>query len=473
MTLPMTKKTTALVLGLGRFGGGVAAARFLARRGYTVRIADRSSGPDLDHSRAQLADLPGIDFQLGREDEALLEGVDLLVVNPGIPDQHPLLAAATRRGVARTQEVNLFLEHYPGRVVAVTGTNGKSSTSTMLHAALSRGGVDALLGGNIGHSLLEDEGRWKQDQVAVLEISSFQLDRVDPARHRVHGAVLTRILKDHVDRHGSLDAYHAAKSVLPRMADVFCVHAADDPVASRFPTDARRLVYADASPRRDGAGIDDGWLCVQIGDDAPERVVHTDAMRMIGDFQRENALAAALAARLCGAATQGIGLALANTAPLPFRLQLLCTIDGVRVYDNAVSTEVESTRSALRNLKGTIHWVAGGKSKDGDYRTVAEATAPFVASAHVFGAAAEPLAAALGATKSAPRTTSHVRVQGALDAALRACRPGDALLFSPAFASFDQYPNFRARALEFHAWATARRGGTLAGADTTPASAEA
>jgi len=131
----------------------------------------------------------------------------------------------------------------------------------------------------------------------------------------------------------------------------------------------------------------------------------------------------------------------------------------VRIYDNAVSTEVESTRSALRNLKGRVHWVAGGKSKDGDYRTVAEATAPLVASAHVFGAAAEPLAAELRAAFRAQgrAVTVHARIQEALDAALLASAPGDALLFSPAFASFDQYPNFRARALEFHAWAATKR----------------
>ena len=455
-----TNKKTALVLGIGRFGGGVAAARFLWRHGYSVRIADRSNGPDLDASKAQLRDLAGIDFQLGREDEGVLDGIDLLVVNPGIPDQHPLLAAASRRGIERTQEVNLFLEHYPGRVVAVTGTNGKSSTSTMLHAALVRGGVDALLGGNIGHSLLEDEDRWRKDQVAVLEISSFQLDRVDARRHRVEGAVLTRIQKDHVDRHGSLEAYHRAKSVLPLMADAFCVHAADDPVAAAFATTTRRLTYADAAPQKDSAGVDDGWLSVRVGDRAAVRLVHRDAMRMLGDFQRENALAAGLAATLLGASPQGIGLALANTAPLPFRLQLLCVLDGVRVYDNAVSTEVESTRSALRNIQGPIHWVAGGKSKDGDYRTVADAAAPFVASAHVFGAAAEPLAQELRRSDSRRpvATTVHQRVQEALDAALAACEPGSALVFSPAFASFDQYPNFRARALEFHAWANARRG---------------
>ncbi|MBK8100920.1 MAG: hypothetical protein IPK26_27870 [Planctomycetes bacterium] len=200
-----------LVHGLGRFGGGLEAIRFLHRRGCNVRIADKNTGPDLDHSRQALAGLPDLDWQLGREDEALLHGIDLFVANPAVPDHHPLLAAARKRGLPVTQEVDLFLSAYPGTVVAITGTNGKSTTSTLTHAALQRGGQPALLGGNIGHSLLADEAAWERDQVAVLEISSFQLERLDPCS-RVHGAVFTRVLKDHVDRHGTLDAYHAARA---------------------------------------------------------------------------------------------------------------------------------------------------------------------------------------------------------------------------------------------------------------------
>jgi UDP-N-acetylmuramoylalanine--D-glutamate ligase len=445
----------ALVFGLGRFGGGSAAIRFLHRRGVAVRVADRGSGPDLDDGKKALQDLPGIDWQLGREDEALLQDVDLLVVNPAVPEGHPLLQAASRRGVARTQEVNLFLEHYPGRVVAVSGTNGKSTTATLVHATLARAGQQALLGGNIGHSLLAEQGRWAADQVAVLEISSFQLERVDAARHRIAGALLTRVGKDHLDRHGSLAAYHAAKAVLPMLADDFFVHAADDPVAAAFPTSAaRRVTFADAPPANDSIGVQDGWLSARLSAGAGVPLAHADALRLFGDFQRENAQAAAAAALLLGAAPHPVALALALAAPLPFRLQLLAVLHGVRVYDNGVSTEIESTRSALRNVPGPIRWVGGGKSKDGDFEAVAAATAPWLVSAHLFGAAAGPLAALL-----VPRVpvTRHERLTDALEAALQAGRRGDALLFSPAFASFDQYPNFRARALEFHRWLAQRQ----------------
>lgn len=444
-----------LVHGLGRFGGGQEAIRFLARRGCRVVVADRSDGPDHQATVQAMRDLPGVQWQLGREDASLLDGVDAMVVNPAVPDHHPLLVAARDRGVATTQEVDLFLANYPGRVVAVTGTNGKSSTSTLLHAALVRSGKDALLGGNIGRSLLADEGLWRTEQVAVLEISSFQLERLDQ-RRRVHGAVYSRVTKDHLDRHGTLAAYHAAKARLAACAETFVVHGAADPVASAFASPAPlRLRYAEAVPAPRSGGLVDDFLAVRLDDGPAERLVHRDALRLLGDFQVENCLAAALAARALGAAGHPIALALANVPPLPFRLQLVAVRNGVRVYDNGVSTEVQSTLSALQTLAGRVekgvrlHWLGGGKSKDGDYAAVADAVAPWLASAHLFGDAGAPLGTLLA--DRVPTTVSATLAE-ALQLAFAAAAPGDAVLFSPAFASFDRYANFRARAQEFHAW---------------------
>lgn len=446
--LPAPQKTF-LVHGLGRFGGGREAVRYLARAGCRVRVADKSEGPDLQAVRESLGDLPGLDWQLGREDETLLDGIDALVCNPAIPDQHPLLLAAKRRSVPLTQEVDIFLAAYPGTVVAITGTNGKSTTSTLVHAALRRSGIDALLGGNIGNSLLADRALWHADQVAVLEISSFQLERLDP-RRTVHGAVFTRVLKDHVDRHGTLAAYQAAKGRLAAIARDFVVHAADDAIAAAYPSSARRrIVFAATKPAPRTTGLDEGYVAIRLDQAPAERIVHESALRLLGGFQVENVMAASTAARLLGGTPAAIGLAMANAAPLPFRLQLIAVREGVRVYDNGVSTEVESTRSALAAIDGRVHWIGGGKSKDGDYATVAAAVAPKIASAHLFGASAAPLALALG--DQVP-VHAHTTLQQALASAFATARAGDAVLFSPAFASFDQYPNFRARALEFHAW---------------------
>ena len=443
----------ALVHGLGRFGGGLSAVQFLHRHGYAVRIADRTDDPTLAASLGELAEDAAIDLQLGREDPDLLDGVDLLVVNPAVPDQHPLLQAAAARGVERTQEVNLFLAHYPGRVVGISGTNGKSSTATLLHAALQRSGIDALLGGNIGRSLLDDEPLWKTDQVAVLEISSFQLERVAPEQ-RLEGAIMTRVGRDHLDRHGSLASYQAAKGRLAGMATNFFVHDAEDPVAEAFASPARhRIRFGSAPPGPQGMGEADGWLSARTGSEPAERLLHREAMLLMGDYQRHNALAAAAAARLLDADPHRTALALATARPLPFRLQLAGAIGGVKLFDNAVSTEVESTKAALRNVPGRVHWVGGGKSKEGNGADVIAAIQPLAASTHLFGATAS----ALADHPLAGTVTRHERLEQALDAAIEAASPDESVLFSPAFASFDQFPNFRARAQAFHSWLRDRR----------------
>lgn len=453
---PASRPRRALILGLGRFGGGREAARFLHRRRTRLRIVDAAPAASLADSVAALEDLDGVDWRLGADDRRaeLLDGVDLVVVNPAIPPRHPLLAEARRRGVRTTQEVDLFLEAYPGRVVLVTGTNGKSTTTVLLGNMLAAAGIDHLVGGNLGASLLAEEARWAHAQVAVLEISSFQLERLGRAR-QVTGAVLTRVTADHLDRHGTPARYHAAKARAAAAAREFLVRAADDDVAAGFPSPARRVVgYRMAPPSAGETGLEGGWLISRLGA-RPARLAHSEAMLMPGAFQRENALAAAAAALLLGAPPHAVGLALAITRPLPHRLQLVAVHDGVRIYDNGVSTQLDSTLAALDALAGSdVRWVGGGKSKGGDLGEVAAAVGGRVRSAHLFGAVAEELGARLA--PHAPAST-HERLRDALDAARRAARPGDAMLFSPAFASFDQYRNFRERAEDFLSWVRALR----------------
>ncbi len=440
-----------MILGLGRFGGGLGAARFLARRGFMLRVSDRADAATLAEAREQLDALEtDVDWRLGADaTPADLEGIDVLVVNPAVRPGHPLLAAATERGTHTTQEINLFLEHHPGTTVLITGTNGKSTTATLLAAALEGNGRDVLLGGNIGTSLLEQEASWHEDQIAVLEISSAQLTRVDPARHRVRGAVLTPVTQDHIDWHGSLEAYHRAKLRALACADDFVVFHADNEVAANGATGSyRRLRYHAAVPLDGEVGVDDGWVTSRLPRD-PGRVLHADAARLFGRFHLTNMAAAFCAAHELGADRGRSGLAMSQVAPLPHRLQLVAQREGRRVFGNAVSTEVQSTVSALKSIPGRIHWVGGGKSKDGDFAGTARSIASSIASAHVFGAAAEPLGAELAHVVP---TTCHEHLEQALDAAWRRSSPGDALLFSPAFASFDQFANFRARAAAFDRW---------------------
>jgi UDP-N-acetylmuramoylalanine--D-glutamate ligase len=333
-------------------------------------------------------------------------------------------------------------------VVLVTGTNGKSTTATLLASALCADGMPALLGGNLGHSLLADEDRWHPQAIAVLEISSFQLERLDPERHRAHGAVYTRVTRDHLDRHGTLAAYHDAKSVAAAMASEFVVHPAEDDVVRRFASPARRRVtYTRSRPEADQVGVEAGWIVSGL---APTgRILHEDALLLSGGFQVDNVMAAFAAATLLDAGRERTAVALARQRPLRYRLQRVLVHEGIELFDNSVSTEVQSTASALETLGRPLHWVGGGKSKDGDFASVAKAIGPNVTTAHVFGAAASPMAELL---RGRCPVSAHDRLEDALDASWRAARAGDRVLFSPAFASFDQYANFSVRAEAFHSW---------------------
>lgn len=446
----------ALVLGLGRFGGGREAARFLLRRGWTVRISDRAPREQLADQVAALEGEGAIEWRLGEpQDESLLDGVGLVVANPAVRSDHPVLVAARELGATITQELNLFLEAFPGRSVLVTGTNGKTTTATLLAQALRRSGIPTLLGGNLGHSLLADERSWSRDTVAVVEASSFQLERLDPTTHSVEGAVFTPVTRDHLDRHGTLEAYHAAKGTAAAAARAFVVHLASDPVAAGYASRARRRVTCTRdAPATGQVGCAGGWIVSRLEDVGP--VLHPQALQLPGEFQTDNAMLACAAATMLGAGRHHAGLAVALQRPLPYRLNRLLCHDGVELYDNSVSTEATSTASALATLSGQVHWVGGGKSKDGDYESVAEVVAG-VRSAHLFGAAAEPLRTAL---QGRTHVTAHTRLEDALDAAWGQARPGDRVLFSPAFASFDQFANFRSRAEAFHTWASRLRSRT-------------
>ncbi|MHC4851149.1 MAG: UDP-N-acetylmuramoyl-L-alanine--D-glutamate ligase [Planctomycetota bacterium] len=443
-----------LLLGLGRFGGGVAAARYLLAAGARVRVCDRSPPESLRASMDRLGDHPGVEWCLGREDPALLRDVDLVVANPAVPQDNPLLLASREHGVETTQEVNLFLDAYPGQIVLVTGTNGKSTTATLLASALQAGGLSTLLGGNIGNSLLDARSHWRAEQVAVLEISSFQLERVCPDRHHVLGTVFTRVTKDHLDRHGSVAAYRAAKARAATLADGFWVHCADDKACSTMTSyRAQRITYTAATPAPGQLGVRDGWLWADLCNEHGP-ILHPDALLLAGRFQIENALAAAAAACMLGVERHAIGVGLCQVEPLPHRLQLIAQLQGVRIYDNGVSTQMESTLVALDSVPGQIHWVGGGKSKGGSVREFMPALSTAVASAHLFGSSAADVAAAL---QGKVPTTVHEHLCGALDAALRQARAGEAILFSPAFASHDQFVNYAARARRFHAWVEQRQ----------------
>lgn len=439
----MSARGLAVVWGLGRFGGGLGAARELARRGFALRIVDRASREELAPSLGRLERDTGR-VPLVREDDEALDGADLLCVNPGVRPDHALLATARRREIPITQELDLFVDAYPGAILAVTGTNGKSSTSAMLARSIEGAtGKTALLGGNLGGSLFEARSRWHKQQFCVLEISSFQASRLDLSKRPFAGLLITNLTTDHLDWHGGIDAYHAAKlRLLDGLQDGAPAFLGRSAELAKDRSDRLRLVAPDSLPsvRPDGLWIED------------RLVLARSWLRTSGEFQFDNARLALALVHALGLDAASGGSGLRGFRGLPHRLARVGTNRGITFFDNAVSTGVDSTRSALESLcreSAAVRWIAGGRNKG----VALEDYVPLAASArsvHLFGEVAAPLARLLRAQGA--DVSVHERVRSALEAAHTACEPGDALLFSPGFSSFDQYPNFEARARDALAW---------------------
>jgi UDP-N-acetylmuramoylalanine--D-glutamate ligase len=384
---------SALVLGLGRSGKAASAA--LARRGVEVRGVDRELGND--------------------EDLALLDGVQLLVKSPGVPGEHPLVGAARAHGLRVWSELELGYRMLRGNpILGVTGTNGKTTTCELLSAMLG-----APVGGNEHRPLSELEGSVVAGERIVCEVSSFQLEDIDTFRPRV--AVLVNLEPDHLDRHGTLEAYRAAKLRLfenQEPGDVAVVPRGFGPV----PGSARRVAFA-------------------AGDPLPAEP------RIPGAHNRENAAAATAAARAVGLDDAAIAVALETFSGVPHRLELVAEIAGVRYVNDSKATNVGAAVRALAAYDEPIVLIAGGRGKGQGFEPVARAAAGRVRRAFLIGEAAPDLDEAL--RSAGVEAEAAGELERAVRAAAETARPGEVVLLAPACASFDQFRDFEDRGEEF------------------------
>ncbi len=439
------------VQGLGLFGGGAATARFLCRRGALVTVTDTRSALELAPAIAELADFP-VRFVLGTHCQEDFVSTDLVVANPAVPPTNTWLVAARAAGVRVTSEMELFLALCRARIVAVTGTQGKSSTCNTLHQLLVAAGWQAHLGGNIGRSLLEVAEPMTADEIVVLEMSSYQLEALPSARAlcieapRVEAVCVTNVLADHLDRHGTIEAYAAAKR---RIVDLALAHggiavlSAEDPRFATWGSPTLRRI--DAFPTRSsdrGLNVRDGHFRLHR-----ESLGRIDALRLPGEFQRENTLLALGLARALGVEAAPLAAAIPTLEALPYRMQDLGLFAGHRVFDNGVSTTPDSTLSVFGSLEPGFTWIAGGKHKDLPLDALVAAARGRVRRVVTFGKAAPLLSATMRSAGFEVRALETV--QEAVEAAFSEMGPGEALLFSPACASYDQYLNFEARAQDF------------------------
>jgi UDP-N-acetylmuramoylalanine--D-glutamate ligase len=400
---------SALVVGLAR--SGQAAALALARRGVRVVGVDRRS--DLDVGRLAEA---GVEVGLGTEDEELVNAVELVIKSPGVPGQAPPVARARELGVPVWSELELGYRLLPGvELVAVTGTNGKTTTSELLGVIL---GVPVA--GNVGRALCELDGVVSGGRV-VCEVSSFQLEDIHDFRPRA--AVLLNLEADHLDRHETFDAYRDAKlRVFENQV------AADTAVLPRgfgpVPGSARRLNF-------------------DLTDPLPAEP------RIPGEHNRENAAAATAVARALGVSDDEIARGLESFPGVPHRLELVRELGGIRFVNDSKATNVAAALRGLAAYSEPPHLILGGSLKGETFAPLARAIRERgdVRSIHLVGEASDGLAAALG---SEGLEYSRARtLQNAVSTAAALARPGEIVLLSPACASYDQYANFEERGDEF------------------------
>jgi UDP-N-acetylmuramoylalanine--D-glutamate ligase len=421
-----------LVLGLGVTGDAVVRHR--AAAGDDVTVVEDAPGGDTYRDRVASAISAGAEVLEQPDSErllALVRGSDLLVPSPGAKEQHPAIVAARQAGVAIRAEIDLAAEHAAARgvpLVAVTGTNGKTTVTTLIAAMLSESGVGAVAAGNIGLALLdavEDE-----IDVVVAEVSSFQLTFTTVAfRPRV--AVLLNVAPDHLDWHGSFEQYAAAKARLfahQRQDDVL-VFNRDDAVVSRL--------VADAPSRRVAFSVSDDAGAFRLQD-----------LQLVAPHDRANALASAAAALEVGASRDGINRALCDYPRLHHRVARIGNAGGVQYFDDSKATNPHATVAAVRafdGLDGQVVLVAGGRNKGLDLSVLRD-LAPRLRGVVAIGEAAEDVESAFTGLVPVTRADS---MRGAVSAAARSAKAGDVVLLSPACASFDWYASYAARGDDF------------------------
>ncbi|MDA1014447.1 MAG: UDP-N-acetylmuramoyl-L-alanine--D-glutamate ligase, partial [Planctomycetota bacterium] len=381
------------VMGLGRFGGGVAAARFLAERGARVTISDLKSDEELADSLAELDDVPIHDMCLGHHRETDFTDVDLVVVNPAVPPRNPLVQAAARARVPLTSEIALFWQFNRGRTLGVTGSNGKSTTTGLVDSILQADGRTTWLGGNIGRSLLPEIDRIQPEDWVVLELSSFQLCSLDQLFTSPEVSVITNLAPNHLDWHESMGHYRWAKQAMLRWQsnDATAVLNASDLDVSHWITSGRRLMFGYDETLEAGL-FSSGAETVFRDHERTLRLPLRDWVTLPGQHNFENAMAATCAALAIGVSESSVQAGLQAFRALPHRLEFVAEVAGRRFYNDSLATTPESARAALDAFTEPVIILAGGYDKHVDLTEFADAIAHKTKAAALMGQTAEVLA---------------------------------------------------------------------------------
>lgn len=433
-----------LVVGLGK--SGVASALFLKARGARVTVSDTKSQDELRGEIPKLLD-QGITLETGGHGERTFRGQDLIVVSPGVPVDAPQLAQARERGIPVIGEIELAARFLKGRIVAITGSNGKTTTTALTGEVIAMGGRESLVGGNIGTAAISLVDQSTDGSYVVLEVSSFQLETIETFRPFI--AVVLNITPDHLDRHSTFEAYVDAKARIfeNQTGEDFAVLNADDPtcVGLAGRTRARKIWFSRKTEVESGAWVRSGQIVFRDGGQERE-IMPVSKIKLKGAHNLENVLAAVCAGMLVHTEPQRIRRAVQEFKAVEHRLEYVATVRGVEFYNDSKATNVDATIKALESFSANIHLILGGKDKGSDYTVLKPLLKERVRRVYTIGAAAEKIEAHLGDAVEVVRA-------GTLDAAVKraaaSAQEGDIVLLAPACASFDQFENYEHRGRVF------------------------
>jgi UDP-N-acetylmuramoylalanine--D-glutamate ligase len=432
-----------LVVGLGK--SGVASALFMKNHGARVTVSDTKSGDELRNEIPVLLD-NGITVETGGHGDRTFRGQDLIVVSPGVPVDAPPLVQARSLGETVIGEIELAAQFLPGPIVAITGSNGKTTTTTLTGEILTASGLPALVGGNIGTPAISLAERAKPGAVIVLEISSFQLETIQSFRPKV--AVVLNVTPDHLDRHRTFEIYAAAKTRIfeNQQNEDRAVLNADDPTCVAMSKKTRGQVFWFSRQKEveRGAWVRDGNIVFRDASGQRE-ILQVSEIPLKGAHNLENVLAAVCAAVLMGCAPEKIRSAVHDFKAVEHRLEFVASIRGVDYYNDSKATNVDATIKALESFPANIHLILGGKDKGSDYTVLNDLLRQRVKRVYTIGAAAAKIESQI----RGPEIVHAESLENAIRKANATAQPGDVVLLAPACASFDQFKSYEHRGRVF------------------------
>ena len=441
-------------MGLGMFGGGVGVAQFLARQGACVTVTDLKSASELAQSIHELKALP-ITYKLGGHYEEDFIRADMVVVNPAIPKDSKFIHLAKANNVQTDTEINIFFKLCPAPIIGITGSNGKSTTTTLTGKILQQTPRKTWIGGNIGKSLLAHLDEMKSSDIVVLELSSFQLEGLRNIKKSPYISVVTNLSPNHLDRHSDMNDYiHAKKGIIAHQnPEDYTILNYDDPELRKWENECtgRVLWYSAKHAATNGVFVKNNDIVLSLNGQKIA-IPCISKIKIPGIHNLQNILAASCAAYLAGARESHIEQIVTTFSGLEHRLEFVREVKGARYYNDSKATTPESAIAAITAFKKPAILIAGGYDKRSNFEDFADVCARHTKAIVLIGKTAEKIHELILAKKGNKETPS-IFIQKTFEDAFRQAnalaKAGDVILLSPACASYDMFLNYEERGKKF------------------------